>query len=49
MTQPHKTTRIRRFMKPLLYSWCGIKATMQALKQRVLMIWLFHFNPNVSK
>ena len=46
----HKTTtRIRHFTKPLLYSWYGLKATIMALKQRALIIWLFHFSPNMNR
>jgi hypothetical protein len=31
-------------LSPLLYGRLWIKAAIQVLQQRMLMIWMFHFN-----
>lgn len=31
--------------KPLFYTWIWLKAATQVIRQRMLMFWLFYFNP----
>ena len=37
---------INKFQKPLLYSWCWMKALASTLRGRIFMMWMFHMEDN---
>lgn len=44
-----KTHGIHGSASPLLYSWCWTRAVIRALRQRALMIWVFHIAGPLSQ